>query len=157
MMTHDLHRLSAAEQAQLRAYIEMQIGSAASLAEPPLGLDRYLATAEDTFSRRLRRLIRESGASEVEIYTRARVDRRHFSKIRSDATHQPRKTTVVAFALALRLSADETQTLLASAGYTLSSSSHFDLIVRFFIEHGIYDLLKLNDALFTYNQPLLPV
>lgn len=125
--------------------------------DPSPDLVGYLAHADFTFSRRLFQLIRESGISEVEIYKRAHIDRKLFSKIRSDSAYQPKKTTVVAFALALRLSPAQAQALLESAGYSLSRSAHFDLIVRFFLERGIYDLLKVNDALFEFGQPLLMV
>ncbi len=125
--------------------------------DPSADLVGYLAHADFTFSRRLFQLIRESGIGEVEVYKRAHVDRKLFSKIRSDSAYQPKKTTVVAFALALRLSPAQAQALLESAGYSLSRSAHFDLIVRYFLERGIYDLLKINDALFEFGQPLLTV
>ncbi len=128
-----------------------------TVCDPSADLVGYLAHADFPFSRRLFQLIRESGISEVEVYKRAHIDRKLFSKIRSDSAYQPKKTTVVAFAFALRLSPVQAQALLESAGYSLSRSAHFDLIVRFFLERGIYDLLKVNDALFEFGQPLLMV
>lgn len=142
----------------LRAYLDAagaRATTAQNVGEPPAGLAGYLAQAELPFSRRLLRHIRESGLGEVEVYKRAHVDRKLFSKIRSDPAYQPRKTTVVAFALALRLSPDEAALLLESAGYALSRSSPFDLIVRFFLERQIYDILQVNNALDEFNQPLL--
>ena len=103
----------------------------AQVCEPPVGLSDYLARADVSFSRRLLQLIRASGLSEVEVYKRAHVDRKLFSKIRSDPAYQPKKQTVIAFALALRLTPDQTEVLLASAGFALSTSAPFDLIVRF--------------------------
>ncbi|HRT28636.1 MAG TPA: helix-turn-helix transcriptional regulator [Kiritimatiellia bacterium] len=129
----------------------------AQVCEPPAGLSDYLARADVSFSRRLLQLIRASGLSEVEVYKRAHVDRKLFSKIRSDPAYQPKKQTVIAFALALRLTPDQTEELLASAGFALSTSAPFDLIVRFFMERGQYDPLRINDALYAFNQPLLLV
>ncbi|HRR34080.1 MAG TPA: helix-turn-helix transcriptional regulator [Kiritimatiellia bacterium] len=125
--------------------------------EHPAGLADYLSRADIPFSRRLLQLIRESGLSEVEVYKRAGVDRKLFSKIRSDPAYQPKKQTVIAFALALRLTPEQTEALLASAGFALSTSSPFDLIVRFFLERGQYDPLRINDALDAFHQPLLLV
>lgn len=125
--------------------------------EPPAGLADYLSRADTSFSRRLLQLIRASGLSEVDVYKRACVDRKLFSKIRSDPAYQPKKQTVIAFALALRLTPDQTEALLASAGFALSTSAPFDLIVRFFLERGQYDPLRINDALYAFHQPLLLV
>ncbi len=155
-------RLDADTLAALRAYLaERKVPEDAVAApyvcEPPAELAVYLAQAGVPFSRRLLQLIRASGLSEVEIYKRAHVDRKLFSKIRSDPNYQPKKTTVIAFALALRLSLEETQELLSSAGFALSGSTPFDLIVRFFVERGEHDLFLVNDALYAFGQPVLMV
>ena len=146
---------------ELRAYLaERQMAEAVGagrVCEPPAGLAAYLARAGVPFSRRLLELIRASGLNEVEVYKRAHVDRKLFSKIRSDPQYQPKKSTVIAFALALRLSPEVTQELLASAGFTLSRSAPADLIVCFFVERGVYDLFLINDALYTFDQPTLAV
>jgi hypothetical protein len=154
-------RLAAETLSALRAYVDEQLAltaaDAAQICEPPAGLSAYLAQANAPFSRRLLQLIRESGLSEVEVYKRAHVDRKLFSKIRSDPAYQPKKATVIAFALALRLSVEQTRELLASAGYALSGSAPADLIVRFFLERGVHDVFQVNDALYAFNQPLLTV
>lgn len=126
-----------------------------TLCEVPADLSAYLASTALPFSRCLSNYIQKRGLDEVEVYKRAHIDRKLFSKIRSDASYHPSKTTVIAFALALQLSLAETRELLSSAGFTLGRCSPFDLIIQYFLERKIYDLLKINDALFDFNQPLL--
>lgn len=95
---------------------------------------------EETFSQRLLRMIDERGRSESEAYTKAYVDRRHFSKIRKDVNYVPNKKTVLAFTIALELSLDKAKDLLASAGFALSRSSKTDIIVAYFLQNKIYDM-----------------
>lgn len=125
--------------------------------EAPAELSAYLAHAAVPFSRCLLQFIRKRGLDEVEVYKRAHVDRKLFSKIRSDASYHPEKSTVIAFALALRLSLAETRELLSSAGFTLSRCTPFDLIIQYFLERGVYDFLMINDALYDFGQPLIRV
>lgn len=103
----------------------------------------------------LMRLIKESGKEKSEIYTRANIDRRLFSKISSNENYQPSKQTALAFAIALKLSYDKTQKLLASAGFILSKLLVFDIIVSYFIEHRVYDVDLINQVLYEHNQALL--
>ena len=110
---------------------------------------------EETFSQCLLRLIDESGEKDATVYKRANVDRRLFSKIRSNTYYQPGKSTVLAFCLALRLSLEDSNMLLAKAGYALTPTSQFDLAVEYCLAHRIYDVHQVNIALFELDLPLL--
>ncbi len=118
-------------------------------------LEDLLRDKPETFSEMLLRLIAERGLKDSDAYKRANIDRRHFSKIRSDPEYMPKKSTVLSFAIALELSYDETRDLLMRAGYAFSVCSESDMIIRFFIENGQYDIFDINEALFYYGQPLL--
>ena len=100
-------------------------------------------------------LIDASGKNDPEIYRRANVDRRLFSKIRSNGNYSPKKPTALAFAVALELSLDKTVDLLKRAGFALSHSHYFDMIVEYFIKRQEYDVFRINNVLFEYDQPLL--
>ncbi|MBR6223921.1 MAG: macro domain-containing protein [Lachnospiraceae bacterium] len=118
-------------------------------------LDDRVKQVADTWQESLFHMIDERGYTDTEVYKRANVDRKLFSKIRSNTSYQPKKITAVAFALALKLNLDETRDMLRRAGYALSPASVFDLIIEYFIEQGVYDTYTINLALFEHDQPLI--
>ena len=120
-------------------------------------LDNIMQYLEETFSERLLRLIDERGLKDSEVYKRANIDRRLFSKIRSNKEYMPQKKTAIALAISLELTIDDTLDLLKTAGYTLSSSHKFDMIIKYFIEHQNYNIFEINEALFAFEQPLLGI
>lgn len=118
-------------------------------------LDELLQDLDAGFSETLLTLIDRSGKKDSQIYKKANVDRKLFSKIRSNPNYRPSKPTAIAFAIALELNLEETEDFIARAGYALSHSSKFDVIIQYFIEQEIYDILKINEALYAFDQSLL--
>lgn len=118
-------------------------------------IDDILAKFDCTFSNYLRDLIKQKGLTEVEVYKKAHLDRRIFSKLRNVRSYKPSERTVLAIAFAMELDIEEAEELLSKCGYALSPYYKLDLIIRFFFENHIYDLFTINEILEHYGfQPL---
>lgn len=142
-----LRRMSVVESQMLTAYEDAPMAAS--------GLDEVLAHLDAGFSEMLLKLIDRSGKKDTEVYKKANIDRKLFSKIRNNPDYKPSKATAIAFAIALELSLPETRDLIARAGYALSASSKFDVIIEYFIRQKKYDIFEINEALFVFDQSLL--
>lgn len=156
----DTHRISRRQLLQVE---EMALGQAATpyplvaapTAAPAHGLEDLIDNLDEPFSDALLKLIDAKGKTDVEVYKKANNDRKLFSKIRTGKGYTPKKPTILALAVSLELTLDETDDLLGRAGYALSHASKFDVIVEHFIIHRKYNIFEINEVLFEYDQPLL--
>lgn len=139
---------------ELRSMDTEEIKAAAAGPEN-LALEQALSGLDATFSETVLRLIDEKGKTDVEVYKKANLDRKLFSKIRNTKDYRPSRATALALAIALELNLEETGDLLKRAGYALSHSNKLDLILEYFIEQGVYNIFDINEALFAFDQPLL--
>ena len=118
-------------------------------------LEFLLENLDAGFAETLLTLIDLSGKKDSEVYKKANVDRKLFSKIRNNPEYKPSKPTALAFAFALELDLYETKEFIGRAGYALSRSSKFDIIVEYFLLHRNYNIFELNNVLYEFDQPLI--
>ena len=125
------------------------------MAPKAFSLEEALKAADIGFSEALLNLIDQSGKKDSEVYKKANISKQHFSKIKNNPHYKPTKSTTLALAVALELSLEQTKELIGRAGYALTNSSKQDLIVKYFIEHGNYNIIEINIALYEFDQGLL--
>lgn len=151
IMLYESSSLSSFDQKELKAYCDKHTIKEIIRCQSLIVPDDVLKERAMSFRAMLFSFIEKKGITDVECYKRANIDRRTFSKIRSDDEYRPSKSTAIALGIALRLDSREFSDLLKSAGFALSGFHKEDVIVSYFISHGIYDIYALNEALFEYG------
>ena len=134
---------------------DQSVSSAPARPRPQRSLQDVMSQVGESFQECLLRLIDQRGLTDAQVYKRANIDRKLFSKIRCNPHYIPRRKTIISLAVALELNIDEMTDLLLKAGIALSPGSKFDLIIRYCVENQIYDSMTINAILFDYDQPLL--
>lgn len=159
MSSHDMPSYGAPMPSAARAAGKMRSKPGAEKRMESACMEESLAESlqmlDESFAEMLFRKIDERGMKDSECYKRAHIDRKLFSKIRCKADYTPSRKTAISLAVALELNLDEMTDLLRKAGIALSPGSKFDLIIRYCVENGIYDTMRINAILFDYEQPLL--
>ena len=149
------HKANTAMRSPMQAY--GIFADTAKESAKSISIDEMLKDKDETFQQHLFRIIDRKGLDDPDVYKKANIDRKHFSKIRSNVNYNPSKKTALALAVALELNLDETKDLLMKAGLALTRSSTFDLIMEYCIEHKVRDINEINCILFEYDQPTLGV
>ena len=142
-------------EAEIRGILARRRADAIEAARKNIPLENLLSEVGETFSEALVRIIDEKGFRDPDVYKRANIDRKFFSKIKNNRNYRPGKSVCVAFAIALELSLDETREFIGKAGYTLTHSDKSDIIIEFFIRSRNYDVYEINETLFEFGQPIL--
>jgi len=150
-----LRRLNRSESKAVKVCEDAVMAAPMAMSVAGGSLDDMLDELDAGFSETLLKLIDRTGKKDSEIYKKANVDRKLFSKIRNNPDYKPSKATAIAFAIALELDLEETKDFIARAGFALSRSSKFDVIIEYFIKQKNYDVFAINEALFAFDQSLL--
>lgn len=149
------HRKNLIQSSRIDKMESIKMPSDLAGSAPGASLEDLIGRVGETFSEALIRMIDERGLKDPDVYKRANISKQHFSKIKNTKDYQPKKSTALAFAVALKLNLDETKDLIGKAGYLLTESSKFDIIVEYFIERNNYDIFEINEVLFAFTDQIL--